>query len=217
LTSPPVGRRPRLPEPSEDGAGVDRRGLPHAVRRDALLDAAAELLSTGDVESVSMEAVAERAGVSRPLVYKHFPNRSELLAALYTRESGALHRELASVVEAAPTLEEMFRALIKGLLRAQASRGATTAALRSAGVRNDAHRQRQARRNQNTVSYFTDQAVAEFGLPRRQCRAAVAVALGATEAVMNQWRLRPTSDYALVLQEAYVALAMGGLERLARG
>ncbi len=34
-----------------------------------------------------MEAVAERAGVSRPLVYKHFANRGELLASLYQRES----------------------------------------------------------------------------------------------------------------------------------
>ncbi len=61
-----------------------------------------------------MEAVAERAGVSRPLVYKHFANRGELLAAVYLREATLLHRELAAEVGAAETVEGMFRTLIRG-------------------------------------------------------------------------------------------------------
>src|SRR4051794_25463875 len=84
--------------------------LTRADRRDFLLDAAAELVSTGDMDAVSMEAVAERAGVSRPLVYKHFANRSEMLGALYQREAALLHAELAAAVASADTLEAMFRA-----------------------------------------------------------------------------------------------------------
>src|SRR5205807_6145159 len=102
--------------------------LGRAERRDAILDAAEALVASGDVEAVSMETVAERAGVSRPLVYKHFANRGELLAALYEREAALLHAELAADVEAAGTVDEMFRALVRGALRAQASRGATLAA-----------------------------------------------------------------------------------------
>ena len=55
---------------------------------------AGELVASADADSVTMEAVAERAGVSRPLVYKHFANRAELLASLYQRESILLHQEL---------------------------------------------------------------------------------------------------------------------------
>ncbi|HET9560157.1 MAG TPA: helix-turn-helix domain-containing protein, partial [Actinomycetota bacterium] len=62
----------------------DRVG--RAERRELLLDAAAALVRAGDAGSVSMEAVAEEAGVSRPLVYKHFANRDELLGELYRRE-----------------------------------------------------------------------------------------------------------------------------------
>src|SRR5215210_6602114 len=94
--------------------------LAHSERRGALLDVAADLVTRGDIESVTMETVAERAGVSRSLVYKHFANREDLLAALYEREAALLHDELAHAVEAATTLEEMFRALIRGALRAQA-------------------------------------------------------------------------------------------------
>ena len=135
----------REPE-AADAAGVDSVRLARADRRGVLLDAAAELVAAGDVEAVSMEAVAERAGVSRPLVYKHFANRSDLLAAVYQRESALLHAELTTDVSAAETLEETFRALIHGALRAQASRGATFAALRAAGLRTRARREEQRQR-----------------------------------------------------------------------
>jgi len=74
---------------------VEPGRLARADRRDVLIDAAAELVAEGDIEAVSMEAVAERAGVSRPLVYKHFANRNELLAAVYQRESALLHADSA--------------------------------------------------------------------------------------------------------------------------
>ena len=77
---------------------LDAARLSRADRRDALLDAAVALVTSGDVSAVSMEAVAEHAGVSRPLVYKHFANRGELLAAVYKRESALLHAELSAEV-----------------------------------------------------------------------------------------------------------------------
>src|SRR5881398_3845018 len=95
-----ASRNAREPEPA-DPASAEPARLARADRRDALLDATAELVAAGDIEAVSMEAVAERAGVSRPLVYKHFANRSEVLAAVYRREATLLHRELAAEVDAA--------------------------------------------------------------------------------------------------------------------
>src|SRR5207302_5302944 len=208
-------RSAREPEPAKAATAEPVR-LAAADRRDALLDAAAELVAAGDVEAVSMEAVAERAGVSRPLVYKHFGNRSELLAAVYQRESALLHAELTADVSAARTLEETFRALIHGALRAQASRGATFAALRAAGLRTRARREEQRQRDRTTLRYFAGQAVREFGLDRPQAKAAGAILLGAIDAALAQWRARPTRDHAALLEDTYVSLAMGGLEQLAR-
>jgi AcrR family transcriptional regulator len=190
--------------------------LGRAERRDAILEAAEVLVAAGDVEAVTMETVAERAGVSRPLVYKHFPNRRELLAALYEREAALLHAELAAEVEAAGTVEEMFRALIRGALRAQASRGATLAALRSVGLRSHASREEQRRRDRTTLRYFGRRAVRQFGLDERRARAGVAILLGAIETVLAQWRRRPTREHAALLEDTYVALVVGGLDELAR-
>lgn len=204
-------------EPDDpDATGVEPVRLARADRRDLLLDAAAELVAAGDIETVSMEAVAERAGVSRPLVYKHFANRVDLLAALYQREAALLHAELTADVSTAETVEDTFRALIHGALRAQASRGATFAALRAAGLRTRERREEQRTRDRTTLRYFASKAVREFGLERAQAKAAVAILLGAIDAALAQWRVRPTREHAALLEDTYVSLVMGGLGELAR-
>jgi AcrR family transcriptional regulator len=197
-----------LPSSLTKQTRLDRDG-----RRDGLLDVAADLVAAGDIEAVTMEAVAERAGVSRPLVYKHFANRAELLEALYTRESAALHAELSAEVAHAETLEDMFRALVRGSLAAQASRGATFAALRAIG-RSDAIRREQRARDRNTLSFFARQTVRQFELTESQARAAVSIMLGAIDSVLNAFRVRPTREHASLLEDTYVTLAVAGMRAL---
>jgi AcrR family transcriptional regulator len=183
-------------------------------RRDSLLDAAGSLVASGDVAGVTMESVATASGVSRALVYKHFANRHDVLAALFERESRLLHRQLTQAVAHAVGLEAKFRALVEGALAAQSSRGATFAALMNQGGRAADQRAVQRRRDGATVRYFADLAVAEFGLKERQAITGVRLALGAIALVLQQWRHRPTPEHAEQLADAYVAFAMGGLRIL---
>src|SRR4051794_40608531 len=162
-----------------------------------------------------MESVAERAGVSRALVYKHFANRGDLLSALYEQESSGLHAQLASAVQGASSLADMLRALIRGALAAQASRGATLAALASGGGRTPKHRDIQRRRDRQTVRYFSRQAARELGLAEHDAAVALSLVLGSIPVVLSQWRADPTAAHAARLEDAYVRLAMGGLRGLA--
>lgn len=50
-------------------------------RRKALLNSAAELVEEAGWGVLNMSALADRAGVSRQLVYQHFPNLESLLGA----------------------------------------------------------------------------------------------------------------------------------------
>ena len=59
------------------------------ARRDQLLDVTMELIAGAGFASVSMQAVAQRAGVSRPVVYEHFATLQGLLEALVDREMSA--------------------------------------------------------------------------------------------------------------------------------
>jgi AcrR family transcriptional regulator len=183
-------------------------------RREALLDAAAALLAAGQLDAVSMETVAEMSGVSRPLVYKHFANRRDLLASLYRREAERLHAELSAAVRDQKTIEGMFRALIRGALRAEAERGESLAALRAAGARTSALRHEQQARNVNTVRHFTRRATRELGVEERPAKLCLAVVLRAIDAVLVEWRHRPTPQHAAALEDAYVTIAMGAMDRL---
>lgn len=61
---------------------------------EAILDAAERLLARGEVPSVS--AVATEAGVSRPTVYAHFPDRPQLVEAVVERTVSQVTAAIAS-------------------------------------------------------------------------------------------------------------------------
>ncbi|WP_136163106.1 TetR/AcrR family transcriptional regulator [Sphingomonas flavalba] len=59
-----------------------RRGYHHGDLRGALIAIGLEMLDAMPAEAISLRAMARRAGVSATAVYRHFPNRQALLAAL---------------------------------------------------------------------------------------------------------------------------------------
>ncbi|MCX5377800.1 TetR/AcrR family transcriptional regulator [Streptomyces sp. NBC_00091] len=67
-----------------------RRRLSPDERRAQLLDVGARLFAQHPYEEVLMEDVAERAGVSRALLYRHFAGKQDLFAAVYRQASDRL-------------------------------------------------------------------------------------------------------------------------------
>src|SRR5580704_3193435 len=61
----------------------------------AILDAAGECVLAYGVRRTSLSDVARRAGVSRPTVYRRWPDRRALVADLMTREFGGVFRRAA--------------------------------------------------------------------------------------------------------------------------
>ena len=56
--------------------------LPKHERRRQLLDAALEVFVAQGYHAAAMDEIAERAGVSKPVLYQHFPGKLELYLAL---------------------------------------------------------------------------------------------------------------------------------------
>ena len=56
--------------------------LPREQRRQQVLAAALEVFSTAGYHSASMDEIAEHAGVSKPVLYQHFPGKLDLYLAL---------------------------------------------------------------------------------------------------------------------------------------
>lgn len=61
---------------------ASRGRMPRSERRQQLLDAAREIFVSAGYHQAAMDDIAERAGVSKPVLYQHFPGKLELYLAL---------------------------------------------------------------------------------------------------------------------------------------
>ena len=64
--------------------------LPRSARRKQLLGAAQEVFVAQGYHAAAMDDIAERAGVSKPVLYQHFPGKLELDLALLEEHAASL-------------------------------------------------------------------------------------------------------------------------------
>lgn len=66
--------------------------LPRPARRRQLLGAARDVFVAQGYHAAAMDEIAERAGVSKPVLYQHFPGKLELYLALLDESVDELNR-----------------------------------------------------------------------------------------------------------------------------
>jgi AcrR family transcriptional regulator len=116
------------PTPSDASAKPPRRYAARMApqqRRQQLLDAALSVIVEQGYEGVSIEAIARTAGVSRPVIYDHFPNLGRLLQALIEREETYALAQLPGIAAESPQSgdpPELFATGVRRFLDAVASR-----------------------------------------------------------------------------------------------
>ncbi|HZZ97902.1 MAG TPA: TetR/AcrR family transcriptional regulator [Jatrophihabitantaceae bacterium] len=88
--------------------------LPRSARRKQLLAAAQQVFVANGYHAAAMDDIAERAGVSKPVLYQHFPGKLELYLALLDTQA----ETLARVVQAALDATDDNRQRIHGVLSA---------------------------------------------------------------------------------------------------
>src|SRR5690349_24259927 len=98
LPASKVALTPRSRQPLSDGRNTRAGGtmtetaqsapagrgvrLPRTARRAQLLAAAQDVFVANGYHAAAMDEIAERAGVSKPVLYQHFPGKLELYMAL---------------------------------------------------------------------------------------------------------------------------------------
>jgi AcrR family transcriptional regulator len=88
-----------------------------AARREELLDAADRIVRR-DGPAASMAAIAAEAGISKPILYRHFGDKSGLYAALADRYTGTLLEELQAALEAGRSRRDRVERTIGAYLSA---------------------------------------------------------------------------------------------------
>lgn len=184
-------------------------------RREALLDVARALVHEVGPAGITMGVVAERASVTRALVYKHFADREDLLVALHRREARRLDREIRASVAAAPDgFEPKLRALVGATLEAADEHGPFFTPLRDVRADREVRRDQRAR-DRRTVGFFAELAERDFGIDERTARSVVTVLLSGIRSLLAQARRQPGAAEQQFLVDTYVEMTVGGLQRLA--
>jgi AcrR family transcriptional regulator len=86
-----------------------RTRLPRAERERQILDAALAVFAERGFQNASMDAVAERVGVTKPVVYTHFGSKEGLLFACLARARAELLDVTTAAAASAAGLEERLR------------------------------------------------------------------------------------------------------------
>ncbi|HEU0127609.1 MAG TPA: TetR/AcrR family transcriptional regulator [Pseudonocardiaceae bacterium] len=81
--------------------GATPRGvrMPRDERRAQLLAAATDVFVNNGYHATVMDDIAEHAGVSKPVLYQHFPGKLELYLALLERHTGELVQRVRGAIE----------------------------------------------------------------------------------------------------------------------
>src|SRR5262245_47828760 len=90
-------------------AGRNRR-LSASERRAQLIDVGRGVFAKRGYEATSMEEIADRAKVSKPIVYEHFGGKEGLYAVVVDREMDYVVRRIVEAIAAGSPRERMERA-----------------------------------------------------------------------------------------------------------
>jgi len=94
------------------GAPVRGARLSRKARRAQLLVAARDVFAEQGYHAAAMDDIAERAGVSKPVLYQHFPGKLELYQALLTTYAEELVDRVEGAIKGSTDNEERAHAAV---------------------------------------------------------------------------------------------------------
>jgi AcrR family transcriptional regulator len=87
--------------------------LPRPARRLQLLGAARDVFVAQGYHAAAMDEIAERAGVSKPVLYQHFPGKLDLYLALLDESADELVRTMSQALSSTTENRERVPATFK--------------------------------------------------------------------------------------------------------
>lgn len=178
--------------------------LPRPARRQQLLAAAQEVFVSQGYHAAAMDDIAERAGVSKPVLYQHFPSKLELYLGLLDSTAEEL---LARVRRAMDTTTEN-RLRVENAIAAYfdfVDEGMAFRLVFESDLRNEpAVRDRVERFSRACMEAIADTIAADTGVPRAQAELLSIGLIGISEVSARYWL---DTDRAVAKEDAMRLLA----------
>ncbi|HEV7206560.1 MAG TPA: TetR/AcrR family transcriptional regulator [Jatrophihabitans sp.] len=194
---------------SSVGADLGRGArLPRSARRKQLLAAAQEVFVANGYHAAAMDDIAERAGVSKPVLYQHFPGKLELYLALLDTQADALADAVVAALATTDDNRERIHAVLTAyfdFVDRDDHDGAFRLIFESDLVNDPAVRVRVESVTQKTMEAVADTVAADTGLGRPAAELLATALTGSAQVVARWWLAseRPVSqDDAIMLLES---------------
>jgi AcrR family transcriptional regulator len=198
--------------PKAVDAGLTRRGarLPRSQRRAQLLQAAQEVFVAAGYHAAAMDDIAARAGVSKPVLYQHFPSKLELYLALLETQTEAIVEAITAALNRTEDNRERLHGVLSAYFDFVSGDGnATQGAYRlvfETDLGNDPGVRERVERAENAIMRaVADTVEAETGLDRPYAEL-ISITLSGAAQVAARWWLandRPIpKDVAVSILEA---------------
>jgi len=161
--------------------------LPRADRRAQLLEMALKIVREEGTDALTLGALAERAGVSKPIAYSHFETRAGLMIALYKEIMDQQVEALAIALENTPArLSDVARVVAESYMECTTAVGpewhAIGAALRG-DAQMDAYHGEMARGH---AAFFAEAFTPLSALAADDIRRRCVGIIGAADALSNE-------------------------------
>jgi AcrR family transcriptional regulator len=194
------------PPPARSRLSADRR-------RRQLLEVAAELVAESGAEHVTMEGVAEKAGVSKALVYRHFDNAEALLLEVAERELVVAADQISKAMRRASTFEDSVRLALGAWFDVLTERGPLVISLLESPTLAGPLGERRRGLRSAIGDHFAVAAAAAYDLSPQQAGVATTILLAGLEGVIDCWLDARAPRWQLV--DTYTTLCLAGFRALA--
>jgi AcrR family transcriptional regulator len=173
------------------GSEMGRGGrLPRSARRKQLLAAAQEVFVANGYHAAAMDDIAERAGVSKPVLYQHFPGKMELYLALLDTQATALGDAVVAALAGTADNEQRIHGVLSAYFAFVARDdhdGAFRLIFESDLFNDPAVRQRVESVTQKTMEAVADTVAADTGLGRPEAELLATALTGAAQVAARWW------------------------------
>jgi AcrR family transcriptional regulator len=166
----------------------DKARLPRDERRAILLSAALEVFTAAGYHSAAMDEIADRANVSKPVLYQHFPSKLDLYLAVLDLHIDSLVFELQKAISSTPDNEQRVHATVVAYFAFIENEGEAFRLL----FESDMNVEPQVRERLNRMTYDTAAAVSaiisnDTGLPREVAMMLGVGLIGYTQVTARHW------------------------------
>ncbi|MDT5026879.1 MAG: hypothetical protein QOE61_3305 [Micromonosporaceae bacterium] len=162
--------------------------LPRSARRKQLLEAAQEVFVAQGYHAAAMDDIAERAGVSKPVLYQHFPGKLDLYLALLDVHCDAIIEKMRNAMSSSTDNKVRVAAATSAYFDFVDHESEAFRLVFESDLRNDpAVRARFERVERGCIEAITETIMADTGLGRERAELLAAGLCGAAEIAARFW------------------------------